>query len=124
MKRTIVEVLLALALIGAGVFGWLSSKQAQTAKGQVTELQAASEEAAKAVTASKAAIAAAEEQTAALEEQLAPLQNKVKELDAIKAAMSSGTTLADLEAAYKTQKKPVGRAAGGPGRIAHAHQRG
>ncbi|MEY3144538.1 MAG: hypothetical protein RL342_209, partial [Pseudomonadota bacterium] len=30
MKRTIVEVLLALALIGAGVFGWLSSKQAQT----------------------------------------------------------------------------------------------
>ena len=104
MKRTIVEVLLALALIGAGVFGWMSWKTAQAAKGQVTELQAASEEAAKAVTASKAATAAAEEQTAALEEQLGPLQNKVKELDAIKAAMSSGTTLADLEAAYKTQK--------------------
>ena len=104
MKRTIVEVLLALGLIGAGVFGWMNWKEVQTVKGQAVELKAASEEAAKQTATSQGAVAAAEEQSAALKAQLAPLQAKVNQLEAIKAAMASGTTLADLEAAYKSQK--------------------
>jgi carbonic anhydrase len=104
VKRTIVEVLLALGLIGAGVFGWMNWKQVQTVKSQAVELKAASEEAAKLAATSQGAIAAAEQQSAALKAQLAPLQAKVNQLEAIKAAMASGTTLADLEAAYKSQK--------------------
>jgi carbonic anhydrase len=104
VKRTIVEVLLALGLIGAGVFGWMNWKQVQTVKSQAVELKAASEEAAKLAATSQGAIAAAEEQAVALKAQLAPLQAQVNQLEAIKAAMASGTTLADLEAAYKSQK--------------------
>ena len=104
VKRTIVEVLLALGLIGAGVFGWMNWKQVQTVKSEAVELKAASEEAAKLAATSQGAVAAAEEQSVALKAQLAPLQAQVNQLDAIKAAMASGTTLADLEAAYKSQK--------------------
>ena len=45
MKRIIFEVILALALAGAGAFGWTSWKQNQSATGQITALKAASEEA-------------------------------------------------------------------------------
>ena len=51
MKRTIVEVILALALIGAGAFGWIHWKGNQKATSQLTELKAASEEATKAMSA-------------------------------------------------------------------------
>ena len=69
VKRTIVEVLLALGLIGAGVFGWMNWKQVQTVKSQAVELKAASEEAAKLAATSQGAIAAAEEQAVALKAQ-------------------------------------------------------
>jgi hypothetical protein len=104
MKRTIVEVILALALVGAGAFGWTNWKGNQSATGQVTELKAASEEAAKAATEKEAAVKAAEEEMAALRAEMAPLEGQAQQLAAVKAAMANGATLADLEAAYKTQK--------------------
>jgi len=104
MKRTIVEVILALALIGAGAFGWIHWKGNQKATSQLTELKAASEEATKAVGEKEAAIKAAEEEMSALREEMAPLENQAQQLMAVKAAMANGATLADLEAAYKSQK--------------------
>ncbi len=104
MKRTIIEVILALALVGAGAFGWTNFKGNQKATGQLTELKAASEEAAKAATEKEAAVKAAEEEMAALREEMAPLEGQVQQLAALKAAMANGTTLADLEVAYKSQK--------------------
>ena len=104
MKRTIIEVILALALVGAGAFGWTNWKGNQKATGQLTELKAASEEAAKAVTEREAAIKAAEEEMTALREEMAPLEGQAQQLAAVKAAMANGATLADLEAAYKSQK--------------------
>ncbi|MDH4478978.1 MAG: carbonic anhydrase family protein [Rhodoferax sp.] len=104
MKRTIAEVILALALIGAGAFGWTNWKSNQSAKGQLTELQAASEEATKAAAEKEAAVKAAEVEMSALRAELAPLEGQAQQLAAVKSAMANGTTLADLEAAYKTQK--------------------
>ncbi len=104
MKRTIVEVILALALVGAGFFGWTNWKQNQAATGQVATLKAASEEATKAAADTAGAVKAAETEMAALREEMAPLEGKVQQLEAVKAAMANGTTLADLEAAYKSQK--------------------
>jgi len=104
MKRTIIEVILALALVGAGAFGWTNFKGNQKATGQLTELKAASEEATKAVADKDAAIKAAEEEMATLREEMAPLEGQAQQLAAVKAAMANGATLADLEAAYKTQK--------------------
>jgi len=104
MKRTIFEVILALALIGAGAFGWTNWKGNQKAAAQLTELQAASEETTKTVGKKEAAIKAAEEEMSALREEMAPLEVQVQQLIAVKSAMANGTTLADLEAAYKSQK--------------------
>ncbi len=104
MKRTIIEVILALALVGAGAFGWTNFKGNQKATGQLTELTAAAEEAAKTATQKEAAIKAAEEEMAALREEMAPLEGQVQQLAAVKAAMANGATLADLETAYKSQK--------------------
>ena len=104
MKRTIFEVILALALIGSGAFGWTNWKGNQKATSQLTELTAASEEAAKAATEKDAAVKAAEEEMTALREEMAPLEGQAQQLAAVKAAMANGTTLADLEAAYKSQK--------------------
>jgi uncharacterized protein YxeA len=47
MKRTLIEVFLAIALIGASVFGWMNWKQNGAAAPQITELKAAAEEAEK-----------------------------------------------------------------------------
>ena len=104
MKRTIIEVILALALVGAGAFGWTNFKGNQKATGQLTELKAASEEATKAVADKEAAIKAAEAEMATLREEMAPLEGQAQQLAAVKAAMANGATLADLEAAYKSQK--------------------
>ncbi len=104
MKRTIIEVILALALVGAGAFGWTNFKGNQKATGQLTELTAAAEEAAKAAAEKDAAIKAAEEEMAAVRAELAPLEGQAQQLAAVKAAMANGATLADLEAAYKSQK--------------------
>ncbi len=105
MKRTIIEVILALALLGAGAFGWTNWKQNQSATNQVTELKAASEEATKAAAEKAASVKAAEEEMTALRAEMAPLESQAQQLAAVKAAMANGATLADLEAAYKSQKK-------------------
>ena len=104
MKRTLIEVFLAIALIGASVFGWTNWKQNGAAAPQITELKAAAEEAAKTVKTSEDAVKAAEEEMAALREEMAPLESKVQQLEAVKAALANGATLADLEAAYKKDK--------------------
>lgn len=104
MKRTLIEVFLAIALIGASVFGWTNWKQNGAAAPQITELKAAVEEAAKTAKTSEDAVKAAEEEMAALREEMAPLESKVQQLEAVKAALANGATLADLEAAYKKDK--------------------
>jgi carbonic anhydrase len=105
MKRIIFEVILALALAGAGAFGWTSWKQNQSATGQITALKAASEAASKAAADKAASVKAAEDEMAALRAEMAPLEGQAQQLAAVKAAMANGTTLTDLEAAYKAQKK-------------------
>jgi carbonic anhydrase len=108
MKRTLIEVVLALALVGAGVFGWLTWQQNQKNAGQLTALQAASDAAADAATkslqTSGASVKEAEEQAAALRQQMAPMEGQLQELAAAKAGLSSGATLTDLQTAYKSQK--------------------
>jgi carbonic anhydrase len=104
MKRTIFEVILALALAGAGAFGFTNWKGNQKATGQLTELQAASEEATKALADKEASIKAAEAEMTALRAEMAPLEGQAQQLAAVKTAMANGTTLTDLEAAYKSQK--------------------
>jgi Flp pilus assembly protein CpaB len=44
MKRTVLEVILALAMAGAAAFGYLSWKQAEGSKAAIEELTKASEE--------------------------------------------------------------------------------
>ena len=109
MKRTLIEVVLALAMVGAGVFGWLNWQKNQKNVGQLTALQAASDAAAAAATkslqTSGASAKAAEEQAAALRQQLAPMEAQLQELAAAKAGLSSGATLTDLQTAYKSQKE-------------------
>jgi hypothetical protein len=104
MKRTVLEIILALAMAGAAAFGYMSWKQAQGSKAAVEELTKTSEEAtAKIEEAEKSAKAASEEMEAMSKESEAAAA-KAGQLDAVKAGLSSGTTLADLEAAYKKEK--------------------
>ena len=105
MKRTIFEVILALALVGAGAFGWTNWKQNQTASKQVTELKTASEESDKASKEQADAIKAAEEEMSALRAEMEPLEKTARQLAAVRGALANGATLADIETAYKTQKK-------------------
>lgn len=105
MKRTIIEVFLALALIGAGAFGWLNWQQNQKSSSQLKVLQTAADEAAKSLQASGESVKAAEEKAVALQQQLTPMETQLQELAAVKAGLTSGATLADLQAAYKTKKK-------------------
>ena len=105
MKRTIIEVFLALALIGAGAFGWLNWQQNQKSSSQLKVLQTAADEAAKSLQTSGESVKAAEEKATALQQQLTPLEAQLQELAAVKAGLSSGATLADLQAAYKANKK-------------------
>ncbi len=98
MIRTIAIILLALSTGGAGYFGWTQKKSSTAATAQVAELTEKVEEADK-------KIEAAEEELAASKELLPPLMTKVQELDAVKAAFSTGIVLKDLEAAYAKEKK-------------------
>ena len=98
MLRTIAIILLALSTGGAGYFGWTQKKSSTAATAQVAELTEKVEEADK-------KIEAAEEELAASKELLPPLMTKVQELDAVKAAFSTGIVLKDLEAAYAKEKK-------------------
>ena len=104
MKRILFEVFLVAALIGAGVFGFMNQKQASTAKAKITELTAAAEAAEKSVKEKEESIKAAEEEMGALKEEMAPLEEKSNQLDAVKAALTNGSTLSDLEGLYKKEK--------------------
>ena len=104
MKRTVLEIILALAMAGAAAFGYISWKQAQGSRAAIEELTKTSEEAtAKIEEAEKSAKAASDEMEAMSKESEAAAA-KAGQLDAVKAGLSSGTTLADLEAAYKKEK--------------------
>ena len=98
MIRTIAIILLALSTGGAGYFGWTQKKSNTAATAQVAELTEKVEEADK-------KIEATEEELAASKELLPPLMTKAQELDAVKAAFSTGIVLKDLEAAYAKEKK-------------------
>ena len=104
MKRIVLEVVLALAMAGAAAFGYMSWKQAQGSKTEIEELTKASEESnAKLEEAEKAAKAASEE-LESLSKEAEAAATKASQFEAAKAGFSAGTTLADLEAAYKKEK--------------------
>jgi carbonic anhydrase len=98
MFKIIAIILLAISTAGAGYFGWMQKKSSAAATEQVAELTQKVEESDKKVEAS-------EEELAASKEMLPPLMTKAQELEAVKAAFSSGTILKDLEAAYAKEKK-------------------
>jgi carbonic anhydrase len=98
MFKIIAIILLAISTAGAGYFGWMQKKSSTAATEQVAELTQKVEESDKKAEAS-------EEELAASKEMLPPLMTKAQELEAVKAAFSSGTILKDLEAAYAKEKK-------------------
>ena len=104
MKRKLIEVFLALALVGAGVFGWMNWKQSTIAQAKVAELTAAADEVSKKSSDVAKAIDAAKKEAEAEREEMVAAKAKSQQLDAVKASLANGTTLTDLEAAYKTQK--------------------
>jgi len=104
MKRTLFEVFLALALVGAGFFGWTHWQQSRSEQAKVAKLTLAAEEAAKKSGDAAKAIQTAKDEIAADRIVMDSVKAKSQQLDAVKASLANGATLADLEAAYKTQK--------------------
>ena len=98
MIKIIAILLLAISTAGAGFFGWTQKKSSAAASAQVAELTQKVEEADK-------KIEATEVELAASKEMLPPLLTKAQEMEAVKAAFSSGIILKDLEAAYTKEKK-------------------
>jgi carbonic anhydrase len=98
MFKIIAIILLAISTAGAGYFGWTQKKANASVTEQVAELEAKVEEADKKVEAT-------EEELAASKEMLPPLMTKAQELEAVKAAFSTGVVLKDLEAVYAKEKK-------------------
>ena len=103
MIRTIAIILLALSTAGAGYFGWTQKKSSAAATAQVAELTEKVEEADKKIEAAKEEL----KELAATKELLPPLMTKAQELEAVKAAFSTGVVLKDLEAAYAKEKKAL-----------------
>jgi len=100
MIRIIVEVLLALALVGSGTFGWMQYKSVGASSGQVAELEDKTAETEKKLEAIAEELKQAQEEVQAAE----PFKSKAQELEAVKVAFSGGEILKDLEAAYSKQK--------------------
>ena len=98
MFKIIAIILLAISTAGAGYFGWTQKKSVVAVSAQVEELTQKVEEADKKVEAT-------EEELAASKDMLPPLMTKAQELEAVKAAFSTGTVLKDLEAVYAKEKK-------------------
>ena len=98
MFKIIAIVLLAISTAGAGYFGWTQKNSSAAVTKQVAELTQKVEESDKKAEATEAELAASKEM-------LPPLMTKAQELEAVKAAFSSGTILKDLEAAYAKEKK-------------------
>jgi len=104
MTRIIAEVVLVLALIGAGAFGWTQHKSAGASTGQVAELETKAKEAEEKLAEAKEELTKAQAEAKEQEEAAAPLKTKAQELDAVKGAFSGGEILKDLEANYSKQK--------------------
>ena len=100
MIRIIIEVLLALALVGSGTFGWMQYKSVGASTSQVSELEDKTAEVEKKLEATEEELKEAKEAVEAAE----PLKAKVQELEAVKTAFSGGEILKDLEAVYSKQK--------------------
>jgi carbonic anhydrase len=100
MIKIIAIILLAISTAGAGYFGWTQKKLGTAATEQVAELTQKVEEADKKVEATEGELAASKEM-------LPPLMTKAQELEAVKAAFSSGSVLKDLEAIYAKEKKGI-----------------
>ena len=98
MKRTLAIILLALSTAGSGFFGWKQWTAGQTAGQQIADLADKVEQASKAQE-------SAQEELSTAQSQIDPLKSKLQELDAVKAAFSTGVVLKDLEAAYAKEKK-------------------
>ena len=104
MKRTVLEIILALAMAGAAAFGYMSWKQSEGSKAAIEELTKASEEATAKIEEAEKSAKTASEELEALSKESEAASAKANQLDAVKAGLSAGTTLADLEAAYKKEK--------------------
>jgi len=104
MKRILLEVVLALAMAGAAAFGYMSWKQVQGSKTEIEELTKASEEAKAKIEEAEHAAKSATEELDTLSKEAEAAAAKASQFDAAKAGLSAGTTLADLEAAYKKEK--------------------
>ena len=98
MLKTIAIAILALALGGAGYFGWTQKSAYGGATKEVAALTKQLEEA-------ETKIEEAAEALTAAEEALPPLEAKVKEFDTVKGVFANGTVLKDLEALYAKDKK-------------------
>ena len=101
MKRLILELILVLALAGAGFFAWKGQQSVKAAEAKLTEQTTQLEEANKAAQAAKTELEAAMEAKKKLE----PLAASGQQLQAIKASFASGETLNDLETLYRPNKK-------------------
>jgi carbonic anhydrase len=97
MKRLFFELVLLASLAGAGLFGW---NNWNAGRGNVEKLAALTAES----DAASQKLAVAEAALKANAEDIGTMQVKTQELDAVKAALASGETLKDLEAAYKREK--------------------
>jgi carbonic anhydrase len=104
MKRTVLEVILALAMAGAAAFGYLSWKQAEGSKAAIEELTKASEESTAKIEAAEKSAKEASEEMEAMGKEVQAAAAKTNQFDAVKAGLAGGTTLTDLEAAYKKEK--------------------
>jgi carbonic anhydrase len=104
MKRTVLEVILALAMAGAAAFGYLSWKEAEGSKAAIEELTKASEESTAKIEEAEKAAKAVSEEMEAMGKEVQAAAAKANQFDAVKAGLAGGTTLTDLEAAYKKEK--------------------
>ena len=97
MKRTLLDLLLVIALGAAAALGWMRYQAGTGAAAQVAEL---TPQTAGAVT----KLAETEKALEALQAELAPLREQAAQLAAYKSAFANGETLRDLDAAYKKEK--------------------
>ncbi|MEI6601334.1 MAG: carbonic anhydrase family protein [Bacteroidota bacterium] len=104
MKRTIVEVVLVLALICAGFFGWQSMQKGNQASTSLAALETAAKANEESLKESEKKVKAADEAIAAAKAEAEPLKAKALELEAVKAAIATGPLLQDVEGLYKQQK--------------------
>ena len=98
MKKNLAIIFLILTTAGLGFFGWKQWSTGQSASQQIAELTGKVEQT------SKAQESALEELSTA-QSQIGPLKSSLQELEAVKAAFSTGVVLKDLESVYAKEKK-------------------